>query len=109
MLSEKLVPGRNSYVNKLLYRAVDARVFLWVQVIDVARELHSPVFLESQVRRQPLILIRPVFHRNAIATYIIRPARIRDSALACRSSYLALSSPRFNGAGYADNFFLEEV
>lgn len=58
---EELVPCRNSRVNKLLYGAVNARILLWVEVVDVARELHSPVFLESQVRWQPLILIRPKF------------------------------------------------
>lgn len=68
---QELVPCWNSRVNKLLNSAVDARIFLWVEVVDVARELHSPVFLESQVRWQPLIRIRPVFKRDTTASLII--------------------------------------
>lgn len=109
MHGKELVPCRNSYVNKLLYSAVDARIFLWVEVVDVARELHSPVFLESQVRWQPLILFRPVFRRYGASACTIRIIPFRSATLASLGQSFAFAGPQLNGVGYSNNFFLEKV
>lgn len=105
---ENLVPCRNSCVNKLLYSAVDARILLWVEVVDVTRELHSPV-LESQVRWQPLILIRPVFWGYTVTASIITQVRLRSVDFARLGYSFAFASPQLNRVGYPDNFFLEKV
>ena len=106
---EKLVPGRNSCINKLLYSAVDARILRWVEIIDVTRELHSPVFLESQVCWKPLILIRPVLRRNSTAAYPIRHVTLGAASFERLSQGFAFACPLLNGIGYTDNFFLEKV
>jgi hypothetical protein len=89
-----------------------------VEVVDVARELHSPVFLESQVCWQPLILTRPVFGRNAGTTYRIvmpesRPAIfliwINNVVFPVLRRCFAFAGPYLNGIGYPNNFFLEKI
>jgi len=91
-----------------------------VEVVDVARELHSPVFLESQVCWQPLILTRPVFGWDTGTTYrILLPES--PTAIACWQIWInnvvfpllrrgfAFAGPYLNGIGYPNDFFLEKI
>ena len=72
VFGKALVPRRNSRVNKPLYSAVNLGILRRVEIVDVARELHSSVFLESQVCWQPLIPIRPEFWWNSRTTSMLR-------------------------------------
>ena len=67
VVSEDSLPGGNSCINELLDKTVNLRVFLRVQVVDVASEAHSPVVVKGQVGREPLVGLRPIGLIDSIA------------------------------------------
>jgi hypothetical protein len=50
-----LIPSGNCLVNNTLESLVDLGELLWVQVVDIARELDGAIITKRDVRREPLI------------------------------------------------------
>lgn len=81
-----------------------------MKVVDVARELYSPIFSKGQIWWQPLILVGPVSGREIFATSRIRIfSNDRLVKLLSTSHGFTLTCPRLNSIRYTNDFFLEEV
>lgn len=71
-----LIPCRKRSRNQLLDRTVNFSILSGMEIVDVAGEFDRAIILECDVRRQPLICVRPVVVRYPVAYTVSDSASI---------------------------------